>query len=74
MIQMMELVNKDIKLNIIMLFHMFNKLEERFKKFLDMKNIKKDTNQISRNEISNMWNLQYTEWYYQQIVRHRRKD
>lgn len=32
MIQMMELVNKDIKLNIIMLFHMFNKLEERFKK------------------------------------------
>lgn len=39
-----------------------------------MKNIKKDPNQISRNEISNIWNLQYTEWYYQQIVRRRRKD
>lgn len=41
-IQMMELVDKDIKITIIMVFHISQKLEEESKMFCrDMKGIKK---------------------------------
>lgn len=53
-IQMMELVDKDIKITIIMVFHISQKLEEESKMFCrDMKGIK-NPNPVSRDEISDV--------------------
>ena len=53
----MELVDKDITLVIIIVFHMFKKLCR------DMENIKKESSQDSREENYNVWGEKYTKWH-----------